>query len=142
MMEKALQETAAIQAEEARLEKEEEGMTPAARNARTLLRRVQADALDICRNDITDYSLVWEGVRKYQNNDLAELERVVENTEATLPAEEPRQPPEIDGVTDSKNPVYLENLKMAFKKHDGTIFAAIKGADTGGRLPRRSSQEG
>ena len=90
-------------------------------------RQEKQAAQDICKDDIRQYTIIFERVRADQAAELAVLEATVADMQQRLPpAEGQRQPTEFDGATDTKASEYLINLEMAFEDHDDTIFDGAK----------------
>ena len=86
----------------------------------------KAEALSICDTDILEYGLIWEDVVRHETPDLVELERNVDRLGGMMPAAEPRQPVDIDGVTDTTSAKYFTCLNMALEEHDAVAFDGVQ----------------
>lgn len=83
-----------------------------------------SDALDICRMDIAEYTLVWAAINKdeTERRAIVELEEMLTTFALQVPSEEPSQPAIIDGCADTCSATYLDRLIASFEKVDPVIF--------------------
>ena len=123
-----MMETVIKKADEQQAEEEEitRGMNKQERLQHGRLARSTADAQAICATDIRIYTQIWARIFGSQADALMNLEQEVTRIQTALPNEEPRQPAEIDGITDTTNSDYLTYLSMAFEDQDNTMFDAVK----------------
>jgi hypothetical protein len=81
------------------------------------------DAAAICDTDVSQYSLIFASVRKYELDNLIILEEVVARVQISLQQQgRPVVQPPMEGCESVKDPIYLELLKMEFEEVDDTIY--------------------
>jgi hypothetical protein len=84
-----------------------------------------SDALDICRLDIAEYTLVWASINnnEVERRAVVELEELFDTADIDLAKQEPRQPIVIGGIADTHSAAYLDELIQALDAVGTRIFA-------------------
>ena len=80
-------------------------------------------------------TLIWEKLVRDCPGDIAKLAQAIDSIADRIPEEQPRQPAEIEGISDTASSDYLCALNIMFEDVEDKMYDQIKAI--AGRLPLR-----